>query len=859
MGGELDFRRLFEESPDVLLVLLPDAPRFTMVAATRARLEATMLTREQTIGHGLFEVFPDNPEDGGASGTNNLRASLERVLATRAADTMAVQKYDIRGPDGEFVVKHWSPKNIPVLSENGEVRYILHRVEDVTELIQQSELGQELRDRTQAMEREVIKRSRELHDANLDLREANRKLGELDAAKTAFFGNVSHEFRTPLTLILGPLEEALASPAATLQGEALVAAHRNALRLLRLVNSLLDFSRIEAGRLQLCFAPTDLSLVTAGLAGSFTSLFESANLKLTVDCPPLPEPVYVDHDHWEKIVLNLLSNAYKFTFEGEIGIDLLWQGNHVELRVTDTGIGIPAAEQAQVFDRFHRVQGSRGRSFEGTGIGLALVKELTELHGGSVEVQSKVGQGSCFIVRIPTGSAHFEATRVVSDPSAPTPDSKRGSSAYLFEARQLVRGLDVIPDEEPPPASPEAHSARLLLVEDNADMRDYLLRLLRPYWTVEAVGNGKEALNAVHRRRPDLVLSDVMMPVMNGAELLRALRADPATNTIPIVLLSARAGEEALLAGINIGADDYVVKPFSARQLIGRLRTLLELVRTRTAANEAIAILAETRAELVQELEAKNQHLVSAYEELQATQAQLVQSAKMASLGQLVAGVAHEINNPLSFALAHLATAQGCLQSLRDSLASPLPSQSAAYLERADDRMTGMLDGLARIRNLVLKLRTFSRLDEGERKTASIKENVEAVLTILGHRLRDRITVTTRFGEPDLVDCYPNLLNQAIMNLVSNAIDAIDGPGSVVITTGRRDDVYVVSVSDSGKGVPEEIRSRVFEPFFTTKAVGEGTGLGLSISYSIAQKHGGTIKLLPIATGGTLAELHICI
>src|SRR5690606_13138780 len=286
-----DLRLLFEASPDVLLVLLPDAPTFTMVAATDARLAATHTTREQTIGRSLFEVFPDNPDDPDASGSSNLRASLERVLATRAPDTMAVQRYDIRVPDGTFVTRHWSPKNIPVLSDTGEVLYILHRVEDVTELVQAHELGAELRDKSHAMEREVVRRSRELAATNEELRAANAKLGELDAAKTAFFSNVSHEFRTPLTLLLGPIEDAL-RVGHGLDGEALEAVHRNAVRLLRLVNSLLDFSRLEAGRLKARFEPTDLAALTAGIAGSFQSLVESAGLSLVVDCATLPEPVF---------------------------------------------------------------------------------------------------------------------------------------------------------------------------------------------------------------------------------------------------------------------------------------------------------------------------------------------------------------------------------------------------------------------------------------------------------------------------------------------------------------------------------------------------------------------------------------
>ena len=401
----LDFRVLFEGSPDVLLVLLPDAPKYTMVAATEARLQATHTTREATLGHGLFEIFPDNPDDAEATGTNNLRASLDRVLLTRSPDTMAVQKYDIRGPDGSFQAKYWSPKNIPVLSASGEVLYVLHRVEDVTELVQASERGQVLRDRTQQMERDVITRSRELAEANRNLREANAKLGELDTAKTAFFSNVSHEFRTPLTLILGPIERALSSVDGALAGDDLAALHRNALRLLRLVNSLLDFSRIESGGLALTFAPTDLATLTAGLVGAFQSLFQDAGLGLVVQCPPLPEPIYVDTAQWEKVVLNLVSNAFKFTFEGQLGVSLAWQGDRVELRVSDTGTGIPSEQLPRIFERFQRIEGARGRSFEGSGIGLSLVHELVRLHGGKVEVESEVGRGTHVRRQHPRGQA----------------------------------------------------------------------------------------------------------------------------------------------------------------------------------------------------------------------------------------------------------------------------------------------------------------------------------------------------------------------------------------------------------------------------------------------------------------------
>lgn len=863
-ADSLDFRVLFEGSPDVLLVLLPDAPKYTMVAATEARLQATHTTREWTLGRGLFEIFPDNPDDAEATGTNNLRASLDRVLSTRSPDTMAVQKYDIRGPDGSFQAKYWSPKNIPVLSAAGEVLYVLHRVEDVTELVRASERGQLLRDRTQQMELDVITRSRELAEANRNLREANAKLGELDTAKTAFFSNVSHEFRTPLTLILGPIERALSNADGSLAGEDLAALQRNALRLLRLVNSLLDFSRIESGGLAMTFAPTDLATLTAGLVGAFQSLCQDAGLRLVVQCPPLPEPIYVDAAQWEKVILNLVSNAFKFTFEGQIGVSLDWQGDRVELRVSDTGTGIPTEQLPRIFERFHRIEGARGRSFEGSGIGLSLVHELVRLHGGKVEVESEVGHGTTFVVSIPVGKQHLPPERIASS-SPLAPSAAPAAMGQLLEAEHWARATSaesmlaapVVRPSQPPPLSASPPSGRLLIADDNADLREYLERLLSPFWQIQLAPDGRAALAAALVSPPDLVLSDVMMPEMDGVALLNALRADPRTSTVPVILISARAGEDARLAGLETGADDYLVKPFAAREVITRIRTHLDMAKVRRTAANAARELAETRAKLLEQLGEKHAALELAYHELQRTQTQLVQSAKMASLGELVAGIAHEVNNPLAFALAHLDTVERSLRTVEATLGRAAMDSASVAWEKALSRAREMHVGLERIQELVLKLRVFSRLDQGERKRVSTRESVHSVLMILAHRLRERrITVTTELSEPDMLDCYAGLFNQAIMNLVANAIDAVDDQGAISIRSRVHDGWFELRVADTGCGIPTEIHERVFEPFFTTKPVGHGTGLGLSITHSIAQRHGGTITLTPNPERGTLALLR---
>ena len=425
-------------------------------------------------------------------------------------------------------------------------------------------------------------------------------LAEIDRAKTAFFSNVSHEFRTPLTLLLGPTQDAVTN--GTGLGSADVQlVHRSGLRLLKLVNTLLDFSRIEAGRVQASYEPTDLAALTRDLASVFESAIARAGLRLQLDIAPLDEPVYVDREMWEKIVLNLLSNALKFTFEGAIEVTLHRRDAEVELQVRDSGIGVPAAELPFLFDRFHRVQGARSRTHEGTGIGLALVQELVKLHGGRVRVDSVVDRGTTFTVALPLGAQHLPKERLAA--ARTLPSTAVGAAPFVEEAlRWSARATTNQPSPGPavvaheatatPTATPAlVDSARILLVDDNADMRDYVARLLSEHWTVAAVSDGAAGLEAARRDPPDLILSDVMMPGLDGFALLSALRSDERTRAIPVIFLSARAGEESRIEGLQAGADDYLVKPFSARELTARVRTHLELSRLRTEAERARARL----------------------------------------------------------------------------------------------------------------------------------------------------------------------------------------------------------------------------------------------------------------------------
>lgn len=428
-------------------------------------------------------------------------------------------------------------------------------------------------------------------------RDRAETLSEFERDRRAFLSNVSHEFRTPLTLIVGPLTEALDAPERALEGNELEVVHRNALRLLKLANTLLDFSRIESGEIQANPRPTYLSMLTTDLASTFRTAFERAGLDFDVSCQPLGRPVQIDRDMWEKIVLNLLSNALKFTFEGRVSVRLRTAGEEILLEVEDTGVGIMPDELPYVFDRFYRGANTKARSDEGTGIGLALVRELTEIHGGTVDVHSVVGRGTRFRVSFPLLSMLTPET----DRADPIPETDIHASAYLVEALRWLPepvedgarsvGATRVGQAEPAETAETGTrpGGRVLVAEHNADMRAYLARLLRGRWNVEVVTDGPAALAAARRDAPTLVVTDIAIPGLDGIGLLRTLRADPSTADVPVLILSARAGEETVSETLRAGADDCLVKPFAPRALLARVDKLIGETRARVAAREAVA------------------------------------------------------------------------------------------------------------------------------------------------------------------------------------------------------------------------------------------------------------------------------
>ncbi len=416
--------------------------------------------------------------------------------------------------------------------------------------------------------------------ADADAFQAQRRradgLAELDRAKTEFFTGVSHELRTPLTLITAPAADSLDDldhPLHPVQRDRIELIARNGGRLRRLVDTILDFARLEGGRLSPDRAPVDLAVLTRGIAESFAPAVTRAGLEFEVDCRPLPSAVAVDVAMWEKVVLNLLSNAVKYTHSGRITVTLATHGGGVRLVVADTGIGIPDADQPLLFQRFHRVRGAEGRSQEGSGIGLALVAELTALHEGAVGVTSGPGGGSTFTVDLPAGALT----------GARAADTRASAAVGLYREEALqwsdrpAPGPAATSTGDPGPTA----GARVLVVEDNPDLRRFLVDMLAPHYTVLVAPDGSTALQLARDEPPDLVLTDVMMPGLDGFALLGELRRDPATATIPVVMLSARAGEEASSEGLAAGADDYLVKPFSSHDLLARVRSNLELARLR--------------------------------------------------------------------------------------------------------------------------------------------------------------------------------------------------------------------------------------------------------------------------------------
>lgn len=650
-----------------------------------------------------------------------------------------------------------------------------------------------------------------------DARRRAEGLAELDRAKTAFFSNISHELRTPLTLMLGPIEDLLSKGRLGHdERRELEMVHRNARRLLRLVNTLLDFSRIEAGRTDAIFQPVDLGRLTADLASSFRPAVERAGLTLTVDCPEMAQPAFVDRDMWEKIVLNLLSNALKFTFDGGITVRLRQTDGRAALEVIDTGTGIPSAEVPHLFERFHRVRAARSRTHEGTGIGLALVHELVKLHGGEVTMTSTEGKGTAFTVTVPLGSAHLPKERVRTSPGAAAADT----SADMF-AEEALRWLPAASEAEHPAGTggaaavlagkPPVNPARghILIVEDNADMRAYLARVLEPSFQVVTVEDGQAALDMMAEgRRIDLVLTDVMMPRLSGFDLLKALRSDPRTRAIPVVMLSARAGEETSIEGLEAGADDYLIKPFSARELVARTRSALDLARMR----KEVAALEVREASLAESLRVRDEFLAVA---------------------------SHELKTPLTPLRLHLDSIRKSAHGAGPDLTVPKLGSKLEVIGRQVNRLETLVNSLLDVARLASQRLELTCEDTD---LAEVVRDVAAQFAVESKDKRCSLEldlpahVVGRWDRPSL--------EQIATHLIRNAIKFGAGaPVTVAVDAGN--DWARLVVRDRGIGIAPEDQARIFGRFERAASTDHygGLGLGLWIVRQVIDALGGAVTI----------------
>ena len=667
------------------------------------------------------------------------------------------------------------------------------------------------------LEQRVGEHTKEISEAKDKLEEANRKLEEalakqreLDKLKTQFFDNVSHELRTPLTLILLSLESLLRNnrndvPAA-LQPH-LENIDRSSTRLLRLINDLLDLAKIEAGKTRLRYESVDLISFLKSVLLPFHVLAEQKRIRLLLEGAE-GTPILADAEKIDVVFQNLISNALKFTPDGgEVIIRVSEDSSRTFVEIADTGVGMNPEDLAMIFDRFAQADFSGIRRFGGTGIGLALVKETVELHGGTISVNSTLGKGSCFRIALPKGTAHIrEELRERRADDIPVWRERRSIPGDpLGRPRPMRLAQDKMVEPEPPQEDSriEAAKRKILVVEDDPAMRRFLVSILRQQYRVIEAGDGKEALRQTSEQHPDLVLSDVVMPLMSGLQLTNALKGAPETADLPVILLTARGEADNAAHGLSCGANDYIGKPFSPRELLARIETQLRLrdAALRVAENE-----------------------------------------RLAAVGLLTSGFAHEVRNPLNGLLNALGPLKSTLDATHDSETSGL----VQIIEECGQRISHLAESLL----------LFGR-PAGAKSRVDVCGSLDTTVHVLGWRTPAGVRVEREYRCRDWIAGDAAALNQVWLNLLDNALRAVGKSGTIRISTERVDDVLVTTVADSGPGIPQEHLSRIFEPFFSTRPAGEGSGLGLALSRRIVMQHGGTVAVSTEAGRGTKFEVSL--
>jgi signal transduction histidine kinase len=658
------------------------------------------------------------------------------------------------------------------------------------------------------LEKQAFRDRLEAKSANARLEEAFKQLKQLDRMKSEFFANISHELRTPLTLIVSPVDALLGTLGPGADRDALKVVRRNASRLLRMIDDLLDLAKLEGGGLRLRVERVNLTELVEQVVGNAGPAANAKDIELSFASQGLPADTFGDAHRLEIVITNLLGNAMKFTpAGGRIDVRVRHEPDGTSVEVADTGPGISQEEQAQIFKRFHQVERSERRQQGGVGIGLALALELAELHGGSLSVESELGKGATFKLFLRRGKEHFD-TEVVERRHGQTQEHPgRRTEDRLSEAVHMQDGaaakagrrMSVPPTERV--LLDRGRVPRILVAEDEDDLRGFIVGLLSKTYTVDAARNGSEALELMKKQRPDLVLTDVMMPEVSGLDLARMLKQDPSLSNIPVILLTARGENEAAIEGFDAGADDFVSKPFHANVLQARIRAHLKM---------------------------------------RSLSLQLADQARLASAGTLAAGLAHEVKNPLNAAL-------NAVKVLEQGGSSRVSNEKL---------MGVVIDSLGRIDGVVSALSAHARPADGDDMVpCNVRTAVESTLNLLEHKLKHGVAVHQAYETAGEVFAPARAFNQVILNLLDNSIRA--EPTNIWIELRQTDKLISVSVADDGPGVPADVVHRIFDPFFTTRIEGEGTGLGLHLSRRIAQDCGGELRYEPRPGGGARFVVEI--
>lgn len=772
---EIDFKVIFESIPGLYLIL---DKNFTIIAASNNYLHSTMVTREQIIGKNIFKAFPDNPEDPYATGVNNLRASLNRVLKNKTYDTMAIQKYDIRRPKekgGGYEERYWSPINLPVLDTHNHIKYIIHRVEDVTEYIQlkksrseQLKTMEELRTRAGEMEVEIYQRAQEIQTVNKQLQEVNSHLALLDQMKTQFFANISHELRTPLMLILGPIDTLLRDkPLNASQTKKLQLVKENALLLSKHVNDLLDIAKFDAAKLKINYYNIDFVRLIKKVLSLFEADIEAKELRVSCE---LPKKLFmqIDGEKIERIILNLLSNSIKFNpIHGEINLKLHKKKNHAEFSIEDNGPGIPSKFKEAIFERFFQMEESLYHS-AGTGLGLAIVKDFVELHKGTINVQkSKLG-GALFVIQIPLKAPENQLVHHKQPPLGMLEIPHYANKQQKTKVLQ-TKGVE------------NANSPLVLIVEDNLAMNEFLCEILSNDYRIIYAQDGKEGLNKAIELLPHVIISDIMMPKMNGIEMVHAIRQHPSLLSTPIMIVTAKADDDLRVRILQEGAQDYMTKPFSARELKARIANLV-----------------------------------------------LVKNAED-ELERFVYLASHDLKSPLP-AIEHLVS---WIEEDTENQLTPQSRKYLSFLRKRAYRMSNLLDGLLK----------YAQAGGMHSKIETI--NFPELVSKVAHRVdttNDFDIHCDRCTFPIKAEKTP--LHEVLYELIDNSVKHHHlHKGHIKVGVIEKKGYYEFFVADDGPGIDHAYQDRIFQLFQTLQPrdIFESSGVGLSIAKKIVETQGSSI------------------